>query len=399
MALAVLGLRGSGSYSSSERPQSYRETILLLFPNGKAPLTALLSKLRSQSVDDSYFHWAEKSIPTQRTTATASFTAVATTINVTDSSIFRAGHVIMDESTNEVMYVTADPVSATQIAVQRGFGTAASASTGAADALFIIGNANAEGAGSPNVVYYSPGFQINYTQIFRSPLFLTRTAQKTRLRTGNARAEAKREALELHSIEMEKAFLWGQAYTTTGANGQPMNTTGGILSFLGTGVGVTADTGFTNVWDFSTTVFNFSNWKTTMMHAMKYGDTPKLLLCGSTLLNQLDQLVRKISVMNLVPDDGSRSYGMELAKYITSFGTLYIKLHPLLSTHPTYTQYGIIVDLDKLVFRYIDDTDFRPNVQTNDTDGEKDEWLTEAGLEVQHQAAHTYLKNVSTFSP
>jgi len=39
----VLGLRGTGSWTSDERPKNYRELILLLFPNSPLSLTALMS--------------------------------------------------------------------------------------------------------------------------------------------------------------------------------------------------------------------------------------------------------------------------------------------------------------------------------------------------------------------
>lgn len=391
LATAVLGLRGTGSYSAGERPQSYREMILLLFPNGMAPLTALTSKLRSEAVDDPIFHWFEKDVSQQRGAITAAFTNVATGLVVADSSIFRAGHVIQDEATGEQMLVTADPTTATGLTVQRGFGTTpAAASSGSTDALYIVGNVNAEGAGSPNVVYYNPTQPQNFTQIYRTPLYLTRTAMKTRLRTGNAREEAKREALQLHSIEIEKSFIFGQPYQTIGSNGQPMNATGGVISFLG------QDPTFTNIVDFAGTV-TIATWENMMESAFRYGSAEKLLLAGSTMINILNQMTKRASVMNVVP--GTESYGMKLIEYITPFGTLYIRIHPLLSIHPTYRSWGLIVDLEKLIFRYIDDTTFRPNVQTNDTDGEKDEFLTEAGLEVQHQKAHVLVKNVSAFTP
>ena len=392
MPLAALGLRGSGSYSAAERPQSWREMILALFPNGKAPLTALLSKLRSEPVDDPIFNWFEKDVPVQRVLCTASFTNVATTLTVADSTPFRGGHVIMDELTNEKMLVTVDPPSGTTLTVQRGFGTtAAVASSGTADPLLIIGNVNAEGAAVPSVVYYSPTNPFNYTQIFRTPLYLTRTALKTRLRTGNAYQEAKREALELHAVEMEKAFIFGEQFTGTGSNGQPLKQTGGIISFLG------ADATFTNVWDFSSTTFNTANWENTLENVFRYGSSEKLLLAGSTLINQLNQLAKKVSVMNIVP--GEESYGMKIYEWLTPYGTLYLKLHPLFSIHPTFKSFGLAVDLDKLVFRYIDDTTFKPNIQTPNIDARMDEFLTEAGLEVQHQKAHAYIKNVTTFTP
>ena len=61
----------------------------------------------------------------------------------------------------------------------------------------------------PTGVNYDPTKKYNYTQIFRNTLEMTRTASKTRLRTGDQVKEAKRECLELHSIEMEKGFIWG----------------------------------------------------------------------------------------------------------------------------------------------------------------------------------------------
>ena len=44
--MPVLGMRGTGSWSTDERPKNYRESILLLFPNNTSmSLTALMTKL------------------------------------------------------------------------------------------------------------------------------------------------------------------------------------------------------------------------------------------------------------------------------------------------------------------------------------------------------------------
>ena len=51
MAFAVLGMRGTGSYAAGERPENWRQAILLLFPSGDAPLTAILSKMRESPTD------------------------------------------------------------------------------------------------------------------------------------------------------------------------------------------------------------------------------------------------------------------------------------------------------------------------------------------------------------
>ena len=46
--MAILGLRGTGDWGTDERPKNFRESILWMEPNGNAPLTALLSKARSE---------------------------------------------------------------------------------------------------------------------------------------------------------------------------------------------------------------------------------------------------------------------------------------------------------------------------------------------------------------
>src|SRR6185436_9299660 len=105
----VLGMRGTGSVDSDARPKNYREGILLLFPNASAPLTALLSKLSEESVDDPEFKWFEKLLPSQTADLSANSDTAATTLALTtaaDYSKFKAGHVVMEVQTGEIMWVT-----------------------------------------------------------------------------------------------------------------------------------------------------------------------------------------------------------------------------------------------------------------------------------------------------
>ena len=81
----------------------------------------------------------------------------------------------------------------------------------------------------PQAVSYNPTKYYNKTQIFRTPLSIDRTTRQTRSRTGDKYKELKREALELHSIEMEKAFIWGIMTENTGDNGKPETTTAGLV--------------------------------------------------------------------------------------------------------------------------------------------------------------------------
>ena len=54
---AVAGLRGTGDFSTDERPKSFRESILRMRPNGQSPIFALSSKAKKRTVTDPEFSW------------------------------------------------------------------------------------------------------------------------------------------------------------------------------------------------------------------------------------------------------------------------------------------------------------------------------------------------------
>ena len=397
---AVAGIRGSGAFSttgtpgsSDQRPKNWRETMLMLFPNGEMPLTALLSKLASQGTDDAEYNWWEKGMPSQRTLINfgAGYIAGATSLVVLDATMFKAGHVVRVERTEEVLFVTADPADAVTIVVARGKGEVAAAALLDTDALLIIGTVHEEGAASPQIITYAPTKQFNYCQIFRTALGQTRTAKKTRLRwdkTGPYR-EAKREALQLHGIEMEKAFFFGQRLEEVGPNGQPRRTTRGVRRWISTNRltdvdtnGSWTDADFTRVGE----------------ETFRYGSSDKFGFAGSTAISVVTNWAKNNSrtVVNMVPKD--ETYGMKIAHIITPFGDLYLKNHPLMSDHPVYRKDMVILDLPFLKYRYIDDTAFIRNTQSPGVDASRDEFLTEAGLELWHEKAHSLWTNMASFA-
>lgn len=94
------------------------------------------------------------------------------------------------------------------------------------------------------------------------------------------------------------------------------------------------------------------------------------------------------------------TYGMDVVKHVSPFGTIYYKTHPLYSQHPALRYNALFLDVHNLRYRYLigSDTELYDNRQANDADNRKDEWLTEAGLEVRYPEAHMYLKNVRDFA-
>ena len=59
---AVIGMRSNADWVDGQRPKNWRETILYLYPNGKAPLTGIMAKAGKESVDDPQYHWWTKTL-------------------------------------------------------------------------------------------------------------------------------------------------------------------------------------------------------------------------------------------------------------------------------------------------------------------------------------------------
>ena len=81
---AIAGLRGTGDWGTDERPKNFREYILWRDPNGMAPLTALLSKMGSETTDDPEFSWWEEQQQLVRVQSDATgASATSTTLGLT----------------------------------------------------------------------------------------------------------------------------------------------------------------------------------------------------------------------------------------------------------------------------------------------------------------------------
>lgn len=309
---------------------------------------------------------------------------------------FKQGDVLWVEesgiSSPDLMIVASDPSSDISLSVTRGFaGTTATAVTyngnGVNPNLRCIGSAYEEGSQAPTGVSFDPTKVNNYTQIFRSTLEYTRTAQKTRLRTGDAVKEAKRECLEYHSIDMEMAFILGKPSEGT-YQGKPRRTTGGIIHFIDSG----------NIQASSTTL-DMETFEGYLKRMFDFGSSEKMAFVGNLAALTINQIVRKNSQYNI--QFGVKEYGMNVARLVTPFGEIVLKTHPLFNqmtggTTGTDAYYGmeawmLVIDPKELVYRYIDDTQYQQKLQDNGLDGEKSGYLTECGLEIHHPKTHFLL--------
>lgn len=414
-----LGMRGNGDWVTDQRPTSYREGILYLYPNGDAPLTAIMSRMRSEKVDDPQFNWWTQGLPTQSGAVTGVYTDVLTTaytsggvagavlyIKMAEATAdqFRAGHqVLLRDASNYTVDVNAKVVSVVKngassycaVKLMEADDNGVGNDLSDCDYILAIGNINPEGGAMPNAIAYDPTKYYNYTQIFRTALSITRTARMTRLRTGDAYKKAKKEALELHSLEMEKAFIWGIPTEGTGDNGKPERTTGGLIYNIKANGGI--------VSDFSTQI-TFQNvswldageeWLDYMLEQVfRYGGNERLAFAGSGTILYINKLIKEFGNYEFTPK--TKAYGIQVNEWHTPFGMINILRHPLFSYESTNRNSMVVFEPKDLVTRFITDTTFYPDPDKQNTgrgriDGTDEEFLTEIGMEFHHPIKCAYL--------
>lgn len=422
--MAIQGFQTTTAFDtpSGRRPQSFREGILRLVPYGatdKALLTALTNLMKSEATTDPVFHWFTKGIQERRLKLSADLPASAggdheagdiENISV-DSSFASAfclkeGDQLMAEHTGEVMYVNATPTSATTISVIRGFSYAAGTALPVVDYngdgvnpyLVVIGSAYEEGSLAPDPVAYAGEEVFNQTQISRATVGMTNTAIATATRWGDEWREATREGLEIFSMDMERALLFGQKTTTT-RNGKPLRTTRGIIPAIPAARRFSPEDGVvTPDWldTISTDIF-------------KFGSSEKLVFCGNIAANAISRMVRKTGTANYDLSEKISEYGIGgIRRLTTPNGELVLKPHPLFSLMGGGTNGAgeftslanamLVIDGQYLKYRYLKgrDVTFQRNLQAIGEDSQKAGWLAEYGLELHDPNAFAYITGIKS---
>lgn len=399
--MSIQGFRTTSNFVADGRPKHWRAAILMRYPNGDAPLFALTSAMKSEAVDDPEFNWWEKPMQTRRLTLGASLDNTGGTENITvvaDGTTLKEGDLLLVEESGEILYVAVDPTSATTVNVTRAFGTVAATAVtyngGAVNPnLLLIGSAYEEGSAAPDGRAYDPTKKFNYTQIFRNTFEHTRTAAKTRLRTGDDVKEAKRETLELHSRDIEWAFFLGNKLETT-KNGKPLRTTGGVKSFIPAANQKAVTSG----------TLNMETLESYMEGIFAYGSSEKLAFVGNRAMTAIQQVIRRNTAYQIFANE--KVFGINVARLVSPHGELVLKRHPLFNQvngdTGAQTYYGLnssmfVLDQKNLVYRYMkgDDTRYEAKLQDNGIDGDKSGFISEVGLEVHHGETHYFISQIN----
>ena len=403
--MAVTGLRGTGDWGVDERPKNFRELILWRNPGGSAVLTALMARMRKQSVNDPEFNWWEEELNPIRLQVNAAFGAgtTALTVDVGDAEDLVVGDILLLEKAgtttydNELMQVDG-VTSPTAFSVVRGVAGTVAVAIVDDDFLTRVGNAFAEGADAPDASTRNPTKFQNFTQIFKTSYRQTRTAMNTFARTGNAMKNDKRRKMFDHSVTMEHAFMYGRPFEEAVGN-EIRRYTGGLSHFLSTAGQIVLFTAPTRnedgIIDSISDVFDYTT--------DEGSSSERLVLAGNGFLNQLNKVARDSASTRINFDGTVKTYGMELMRWILPQGTLFVKTHPLMNVHGRFKNDAFVLEPRGIIYRPLQNSDTKPDegvggkgIQLPGQDQFKGQWIGEIGIEFHHMRTMKWLREFGT---
>ena len=180
-----------------------------------------------------------------------------------------------------------------------------------------------------------------------------------------------------HMIDLENQFLWGDpSKSVDNTSGLPTYTTGGIMFFMrlwevGNGnsyAGVTSTYGNTAATansDDNKRIINVNGALTEtllddyverLFRQTNNISSEKMCFCGSGFLNVLNKLY-KSSTQFTTDVPMSDSYGMNVVKHVSPFGTIYYKTHPLFNRNASLRYNALFFDAQNMRYRYVQDRD------------------------------------------
>lgn len=359
-----------------------RYPLLAILTNaGKDPVTKQGDALKKKETTDPEFKWFEDKFGAREDIVAANQSG-ATSLVVTNGSYFSIGDVLLcvkstqatGNPTGEVMLVTNVVTNTLTLQRQVGDGALGGGLLQQNDIVWIIGNANEEGASIREIKATTVAEAINYCQIFRTTIGITETAKNTKgwTKESDFDYQTRKKGIE-HLVDVERAFLFGKKELIM-SGVHPKRFTGGIFQRIN------------QVASNVTTRDDFNGFLRTLF---SHGNSEKYLLSSGYVLDKISGFAHdKLQVLQ-----GEKTFGLAIVKYQSPHGTLNILKHDLLAGD-LYGKSAVGLDMEALTYRYLSnrDTKLLTNRQAPGEDSNVNEYLTECGLQLEQPERHAVVK-------
>ena len=376
-------IRSTGNVIAVRRVVDMAKKIDVLEPDS-APLLTLTKKIDKKAAINPKFNWMEEESLTKYDTVNFStnYTSGATEVRVDNVTRFRAGDVVKDVSTGEQLLVTA-LAGTDSLTVLRGWGSTSATTISDGEYLAIVGNANEEFASKRVPKVMDQVEKTNYTQIFRTPFGISGTADNSEMYGGGDLAHQRMTQMIEHEKEIERSFWFGEPKEYTSGT-HPRRATGGVDYWI-----------TTNATD-ATGTLTESEFEDFLRTGFRYGSKTKWLFAAPLIIQAINSWAK--DNIRILPKE--KTFGINLAQWVTPFGTVNLVLNNLFTETPTFAGYAYLIDPEQLTYRFMQnrDTRLKTNIQANDADGEEDEYITEAGLQFMQEKKAAQLYNVTSYT-
>ena len=321
-----------------------------------APLYAFLDR---RPATDKVHKWIEDAPNTRSTTMNngGAMTTGATSMVVTDGSLFAQGDVIVVDSE----YLRVSSVDSNTLTVGRAFGGTTKAEHTSSASVVILTNAQLENAG-PEALATAKSEVTNYTQIFIRPVNVSRTMQRVRNVTGNElEYQIMKSALEV-ALDIERALLRGKADAGSDSGARAMK---GLDGFI------------TSETDNEAGTLTISEFNTFLRGIWDNGGNPDVLLCDGLFLSVIHEW--NVGSLQVAPSD--RIGGVRVTQWVSPFGVFTLLPDRQVATGTCYA-----LTSSSLALAVLDDIHYQELSRTSD--GSRGQVVAEVTLECANEQFH-----------
>ncbi len=362
-----------------------------LYTEGENKPKEIGARVKREQSDEVIYKVIEKEALARTVTTNGAVASTSTTTIAFDANTnLRVGDTIKNitQENGEVCFVYAVDSGGTDISARRNLGST-SFQVADNDVWKVVGYASKDGGSKASLKSQLAEPRSRRTQIFKRSFGVTDTLRNVILETKQVDYEDEEtmQALVEHKKDIEFSFwLNANADSTTDTGGSTVNLTRGIIAEL-TADGQTIDGGgsVSESYFFSTIAENI----------FEYGPTRKTFFMDS----RLKSIMGEWSRVKQQTKPKETSYGINLVEVETNHGVLELITAGVFNAFLPDSQsgYGVVLDLDRLVYKYIKnrDTKFDENIQTPGDDVTESQYITEAGVSLRNLKHHDVVYNIA----
>lgn len=377
----ISGARSTNDILADSRVVYMHDEILLYEPS-KNPLSLLASSMSRVSVYNPDFKQQEDELIPDVLDVDTGITAgdTAVTVSSGQGSFLRPNTLISHQGSGEVALVTA--IATDDLTITRSVGGTAAAAWTAGDDLLVLGGAAAEGATSETSITTKKVLERNYTQIVRWPFEITETDRASRVYGQSELSYQQMKAGIEWAKKLDMTFFFSEKSEDTTND---RRTTGGLKEFISSN---TLDMGGT---------FSYISWIDFLQDVTRYSEKHVGFVSRGLMSNIALEGLNFIETRR-----DETTLGVKIMTLQGPFGedVKLIVHNSLKGQH--YGGYGFFIDPDRVGYRYLSgngvnrDVRLKTNIQANDKDSRKDEFIGEVGLFRANEARHGLITNAGT---